>query len=278
MVRKRYKLEDHERAFNIFYESRTYQAVADAMQIDYTTVLRWAKAEYECPIPGCAFHNWDALVAEKDVAVTARLQLYEAGNFNPIAHDQAIRSAVAGVPLPPKPKTEAERQALITENRRQVIENLVRSDFERLAQWEMLWSKVMYQTTGQVLDFNVLVDMEGKPLSEEDLRKLLGRGVKVSTMEGAIRALAEIQNQIERLKDKIGIHKKLGTEEIGTGQDKQKDDDSPKLTIEDMRNFHQLLTNTPPEQRNLLVKLMRSENLAMQALNESGSSGVPETA
>jgi hypothetical protein len=279
MPRKHYTKDDHERAFQLYFEHRTYQKVADEMGIDYGTVLRWAKEDFDCTHPGCNYHGWDKLIEEKDRAIEARLKLYDEIDLDPVHHDQAVRGVVTQPDLTGD-LTEQEKRRRIAEadRRHKVIESLVRSDLERLAQWEWLWSKIMFHATGMVLDYNAIVGVDGSPMSEEEVRKLLGRGLKTTTMEGAVRALKEVQSQIEILKEKIGLQKKVGNEDIGTGQ--TTDDSRPEMTIEDMRNFKELLENTPPEKRALLVKLFKADERALQVLSHGGqgSTGVHEAA
>ena len=168
--------------------------------------------------------------------------------------------------------SQAERQDAIdkAEKRRKVVESLVRSDFERLAQWELIWSKLIFQITGQVLDFSALVDVSGNQLSEEELRKVLGLGLKLTTMESGVKALQNCQRNIEDLKEKIGLRKKTGTEQIGTGQSLGGTTSRPEMTLEDLRNFREILENTPPEKRSSLAKMLRSEDNAIQILSPAG--------
>lgn len=279
MPRKNYSKEDHQQAWDLFFEHRTYQKVADVMGLDYGTVTRWASSDYKCPHPGCQYHDWDRLLEEKDLAVTARLKLYEEGNLNPIDHDQAIRAAVEShvpAPQPGLSDEENRKRQLEIDRRRRILETLVRSDFERLAQWELIWSKIIFQLTGQVLDFKVLVDSDGNPLNDEEVRKVLGRGLKASTLEGAVRSLKEVQEQVDKLKDRIGLHKKMGNEDIGP---QSQSEDAPELTIEDLRHFQELLTNTHPEKRAVLVKMFKADQRMLQALSDGqGSTGVSKTA
>jgi len=87
--------------------------------------------------------------------------------------------------------------------------------------------------------------------------------LKLTNLEGAIRALKEIQEQVDKLKERIGVQKKVGNEDLGTQQSTQ----GPTLTIEDMRHFKELLSNTPPEQRAVLIKMYRADDAAISALS-----------
>lgn len=277
MGRKYYSKEQHEEAWLIYYEKRTYQSVSDAMGLDYGTVQRWAKEDFACPHHGCSYHNWDQMIEEKDLAVEAKLRLYEDGNVNPIAHEQAIEQAMNMPNVADASEAERRKRLAEVERRRKVIESLVRSDFERLAQWELIWSKAIFQITGQVLDYDALVDMEGNPLAEEEVRKLLSRGLKLTSLEGGVRALKEIQGMIEDLKEKLNLQKKLGNEDIGTGQDRK--EERPAATIEDLRHFKSIWENTPEEQRHVLVKMFKADERALEALGHGqGSSGVSPAA
>jgi len=280
MGNRSYTAEHHKRAFDIYYETRTYRRVTDELSLDYGTIVRWASAEYRCRF-NCPYHNWEALLAEKERAVKAKIRLYEEHEFNPILHDEAVRGAVPATVPDDGTVAERHRAEELTAQRRNIVDKLVRSDVERLAQWEMLWSKAMYHATGQVLDFEALVDPEGNPLSEDDLKTLYKQGLKFGSLDAGIRCLTAIQDQIEKVKDRIGLRRKLGGEDE---EQTKNGHDRPRLTLDDMRRFRDLLENTPPEQQALLMKLMRADDRAFQLLdqqgqvvNGQGSSTVPPT-
>lgn len=261
MGNKKYTEKDHERAWEIYFEHRTYQSVADQMGVDYATVTRWSKDDYKCKYAGCAWHGWDRMIEERDMVVTARLNLYEEGNLNPAAHDNALREAILSGPahrdLASVSEEERRRRLIEVDRRKKILETLVRSDFERLAQWELIWSKIIFQLTGQVLDVKVLVDSEGDPLDEEEIRKILGRGLKSTTLEGAVRSLKEVQDQVDKLKERLGVQKKVANEDIGPQTEAS--DEHAELTIEDMRQFKDLLDNTPPDKKELLIRMFKAD-------------------
>jgi hypothetical protein len=276
MPRKVYTAEHHEQAFYLYQEYHTFSAVAEVLNMDLTTISRWSRDSYDCAYPGCVWHGWDRLVEEKDRAVESQLQLYDKGILSPTAHDQAIREAV-DPDAAQLSMVEARKLQLEVDRRRRVMEKLVRSDFERLSQWEFIWSKVIFHVTGEVLDFESLVGKDGDCLSVEDMREHLSRGLKLTTLEAGIRALKDIQKQIEYLKEKIGVQKKFGDEEIGTEQT-EPTEERPQLSMEDIRNFQELLRNTPPEQQAVLIKMVQADENALRLLsNEQGDSGVSES-
>ncbi len=68
--------------------------------------------------------------------------LLNQGNADPVAHDQAIRRAITDVSAP----------------RLKVLDTLMRSDLERVGQLELIWSKVIFDMTGQVTDWRTFRD------------------------------------------------------------------------------------------------------------------------
>lgn len=278
MPRKTYTPEHHEQAFYLYQEYGTFSAVAETLDMDIATISRWSRDSYDCSYPGCVWHGWDRLIEEKDRAVESRLQLYDQGILSPTAHDQAVREAVdpdaAHLSM-----VEARKLQLEVDRRRRVMENLVRSDFERLSQWEFIWSKVIFHVTGEVLDFESLVNKDGDSLSMEDMREHLGRGLKISSLEAGIRSLKDIQKQIEYLKEKIGVQKTFRGEDIGTEQQIEQTEELPKLSVEDIRNFQEMLRNTSPEQQAVLIKMVQADEMAVRLLsNEQGDDGASESA
>lgn len=267
MARKNYSMDHHRQAWEIYFSMRTYQAVSDEMGVDYSTITRWAAEDYKCRHPGCQWHGWERLLSEQEAAVAARLQLYEDGNLNPVAHDDAIRRAISPESEPQVGLTvEENRQRMVEiERRKRVLETLVRSDFERLAHWEYVWSKVFYQVSGQVLDHKALVNADGLPLSDEQVKELFGKGLKLTSLESAVRAMSVIQDQVDKLKEKIGLHKKMTNDDIGT-EGEMSESTTPDLTIEDMRLFRDMLENTPPEKRDLLMRMFKADQMVLQGV------------
>jgi hypothetical protein len=266
MANKSYNAEDHQKAFEIYYETRTYQRVVDKLGIDFTTVQRWADEKFKCRF-NCPWHGWDKLIAEKDMATSARLKLYEDGNLSPVAHDQAVRGAVDGAPVPAV-QSASPGELVRAEKRRQIIDRLVRSDVERLAQWELLWSKTIFHATGQVLDFEALVDANGNLLPEAELKKVFSGGVKIQNLESGVRCLAAIQAEIDKIKERLNLQKRTGIEQVN-GQDRP--ESQKPLTIEDMRAFQAALAATPPEHQAVLVRMLKADERALQLLDDKGA-------
>lgn len=244
MARVIYGSEHHKQAFEIWREARTFTRVGEMMDIGLDTVRAWSKADFNC-LQGCQWHNWEKLVADEALALSRRMQLYEEGNVDPIAHNVATQDVMRS----------DERNPKLQKARREVMDKLVRSDLERAAQWELLWSKVYFQVTGICLDHRTVI-VEGKDVQTGEL---YAQGLKVTNMEGGIRALFTVQSQIDKLKERMGVYKsdvkKDEDEKVG-----EKDFDVETLSIEEVRKFQQLVENTPPDQLELLKRMLKREN------------------
>ncbi len=241
MARVIYTQEHHRQAYEIWRESRTYTRVAEILEIGHDTARDWAKADFNCRY-GCQWHNWEALAAAEAEAVQRRMQLYEEGNVDPIAHGVATKDVMRA----------DERNPSLQKARRDVMDKLVRSDLERAAQWELLWGKVYYQVTGICLDHRTVI-ADGSNVTTEELYR---QGLKVTNMEGGIRALFSVQSQIDKLKERMGVYKS----DVKKDEEKEPDLNIETLSIEDARKFQALVENTPPEQLELLKRMMRQDD------------------
>lgn len=244
MARVIYGSEHHKQAFEIWREARTFTRVGEMMDIGLDTVRAWSKADFNC-LQGCQWHNWEKLVADEALALSRRMQLYEEGNVDPIAHNVATQDVMRS----------DERNPKLQKARREVMDKLVRSDLERAAQWELLWSKVYFQVTGICLDHRTVI-VEGKDVQTGEL---YAQGLKVTNMEGGIRALFTVQSQIDKLKERMGVYKS-DVKKDEEDKSAEKDFDVETLSIEEVRKFQQLVENTPPDQLELLKRMLRREN------------------
>lgn len=244
MARVIYGSDHHKQAFEIWREARTFTRVGEIMDIGLDTVRAWSKADFNC-LQGCQWHNWEKLVADEALALSRRMQLYEEGNVDPIAHNVATQDVMRS----------DERNPKLQKARREVMDKLVRSDLERAAQWELLWSKVYFQVTGICLDHRTVI-VEGKDVQTGEL---YAQGLKVTNMEGGIRALFTVQSQIDKLKERMGVYKS-DVKKDEEDKSAEKDFDVETLSIEEVRKFQQLVENTPPDQLELLKRMLRREN------------------
>lgn len=250
MGQTHYSQADHKKAFDIYSETKSYARVVQHFGCTYGTARNWSKGDYKCKFPGCPWHDWDRLMAARDRALTAKLDLYAQVNLHPEAHDRAIRDAVG----------KCDDDVGLTADRREIVQGLVRGDLERLAHFEYLWTKVMYHVSGVALDMHALIGPDGEPLEGDDLKVVMDRGLKFSNMGQGITALIALNDVIDAKKEKLGIQRPT--------QSAIEQTEAPKLTVEETRKFLQLLGNTPPEEQQLLLKIMRADAAALQTLRD----------
>lgn len=151
----------------------------------YDSGRRWQKQDFACS-DGCAWHGWDRLEAEKNAAHQIQIQLVEEGNFDPVAHDQAIRKVLAG--------------GANSESRAAVIKRTVRSDLERASHWEFLYAKAFYKATGQVIEWNTF---QGGNLTPEQLDKMQGVmtvGLSPTSFEQCVKVMKMAEDQINLIR------------------------------------------------------------------------------
>lgn len=230
-----YTQEHHQVAFDAWYEYRSWTRVAAAIgpKCTYTTPKRWATAEYSCPF-NCPWHNWDALVRERDRAMNERVKLLQNGNFDILDHEKAMKTAIADMR-----DTGDEIQ-----NADPVLLSL-RTDMERLSHWEYLYGKVFYDATGIPITY-------GKIVEEVAVIKYQG-GLRSTSLEGAIKMLAVIQDRIDGLK---GSSKR---------EEEVVEKEAKKLSIEDLRKMRSL----PPSKLQEMAALKK--NLADGTRSNTGA-------
>lgn len=256
MANVTYTSEHHEQAYRIYWDTRNYSRVSEKLDIGMDTARNWSKADFPCRF-GCQWHNWEKLIIEQQEALTSRVKLFEAGNLDPIAHEACIDGVVK---FDPKNRTSVEK-------RREAMSKLVRSDLERAAHWELLYEAVYFQLTGIVLD-NSMIVAEG---SAKTRRTVYESARKINSFEAGIKALKTAQDQIDGLKTRLGIYASK--------------DDEPKqeiaeqkvesLTIEEARHLQDLMEHTPPEQLELIRKLMNADKKAVDAALAPAAPVVP---
>lgn len=255
MPNVKYDAAMHQKAFEIWVETKTYASVQSELQLDFGTVKAWSGV-WACPF-ACPYHNWEQLDAERAKALSSQLTLYSEGIIDPIAHDKAIRDAmdIAGSMDPNVSLDEnAAPGDTFLEKRTNIVKNLVRSDIERITHWELLYSKAFFQLTGVRIDYRTLM-RNGEPLSPEQFSaEFLEKGMKLRSFESGIKALATIQEKIEELKRNLGVYgQKTPQEQI---EDLTNSDNTKRaMNIEDIRKMQALIANTSPEQLEALKLL-----------------------
>ena len=190
----------------------------------YDTSRRWEKQDFNC-VEGCAWHGWERLEAEKNAAHQAQEILIQDGNFDPVAHDQAIRKVLQG--------------GANVESRAAVIKRTVRSDLERASQWEFIYAKAFYKATGQVIEWHTF---QGGALTQDVIDKMQGImtiGLSPTSFEQCVKIMRISEEQIQLLRGRPQVVLE------------EEEDDKP-MTAEELRAHRALLLArnarpTPPK-------------------------------
>lgn len=182
-----YTAEDHKTAFNIWCDSRNLTEVSRHFECDWGTPKRWMQRDYPCAF-NCPWHGWTELLEEKDRCHSAKLILLNKGIVDPVAHDQALREAIAN---PDSPRIEA-------------VDALVRSDLERVGVLELVWSKIVYDMTGQITDWKHFrgAGPTGATADEEmetKLKEVLRGGLHVTSLKDGVNMLKTLRSEIEAI-------------------------------------------------------------------------------
>lgn len=213
--------EDHKKAYQVWLRTRNMAEVARACGVTHTTVYEWRSGTFRCQF-NCVYHNWDKFEAEKKAAQNARLELLEKGVHDPVEHEIAMRQAITTAKTDGK-SVYKDGPAMAA----------LRADDERLAQWEFIWAKLFFQATGVPVDPALLHDPEQMAKIDE----VYGKGLKSKNLDDAIKSLATVQDQIDKLS---GAARKRADE-----AEKTKNPTLPLLTaakIEELRALKQAQT------------------------------------
>jgi hypothetical protein len=194
MAIPQHSAETHKAAFDLYYDLRSMHAVAKQLDIDPHTLRRWSRGEVACT---CPYHNWEALIVEREAALTKRLELLDEGVVDPLAHEQAILDLEPSRILP----TESQKAAI-----RPASKVTDRDDRERLSQFEFIYAKLFYHITGCVIDHGTLLDLTGQTFTLEQAQQYFhNRGLEPKNLESCIKALLQITEAISELQEKLGI-------------------------------------------------------------------------
>jgi len=259
--KSQYTIADHKKAFDLFYELRAYQTVAKEMGIDTHTIRRWSTLEAKC---SCPWHNWDALIEEKQAALNARLNLIEQGEYDPIAHEQALMNVDTRIEIPEKRKEQLRSSDKV----------MVRSELERMTQLEYLWSKLFYEATGIITDHSILVDSSGDTLSDKLKEEYFAKGLSARNLEGCVKCLKDIAGQIDDIKKALGIHKRTIATETendpsGNGKVQLKSEEQKELTMDELRHLQQVLRNSDPEKMRAMVTALKADEEVNDTIKET---------
>lgn len=233
---KTYTMADHEKAFQVFAETRVYQSVADRLEIAYPTAHSWSREDYRCPL-GCPWHGWQKLLQAKDQLLATKYALVKQGITDPVEQEVAMAKALDNQGIE-GPAREAVRIAAIDEQ-------------SRIDQWEYLRNKVFFNATGIALDFReIIIKLKKQPsLTKIDSAQYYKDGLNAKDLESAIRILKECEDRVDMYRGRV--NKKAGSEEDDEEEKK------PKLDIAQLRQLSsslgglvQELPSKEPEKEN----------------------------
>lgn len=253
-MNRRYTTEDHRKAFEAWLATDNWQHAARTLGTGASLVLTvkaWARDDFQCH-DGCPWHGWKKLRRDRENAFGEQIAPILEQKDNAVA--AAIESKVALAPRKEEPLA----------NRREVIASLIKSDLERIIDFEIIYNKALYHATGIARPLPGTVP--GEEVSEEALSKMYrAHGVlKVPTFESAVRTLVEAHKQIKELMESSGLKKKHGS-----GMAEQAAEaavpDIGELDIEVLRAFKHRYEQTPPEKRAALAAMLRSEEEILDA-------------
>lgn len=227
---KNYTAEDHKIGFNIWCDSRNLTEVSRYFQCDWGTPKRWMQSDYPCAF-NCPWHGWVALIDEKDRAHTAKLILLNKGIVDPASHAQALREAIAN---PQAPRVDA-------------VDSLVRSDLERVGQLEFIWSKCVYDMTGQVTDWRHFRGSgPGGAMTDDDLetqlKEVLCGGLHVTSLKDGVSMLKTLRAEIEAI---------IGNARVSASKTTTVEED--QSSREDLRLLKRAIKTMSPEELKALT-------------------------
>jgi hypothetical protein len=232
----RYAREHHERAFDIYYKTRSKKQVAREMKITAATVASWATPEFKCSF-GCQWHGWDRLAKQREAAIKARMREISRGNINPLNEQKVMEHAIAAV--------EDGTDPIVLQNTFPPIMDLVRDDFHRIQDWETIYAKAFYDATGISLTYAQIIGGVVEKTQEEDLWKA---GKHASNFESAVRIMAHAQNQIDKIRGIQDSEERKEAELVQDGKTKK------VYTLQHLRNLKKIAETASPEEVAELLK------------------------
>lgn len=234
MPRNKYNADHHRAAFEAYYKRRNFVDASEAAGCNYGTVIRWASVDFQCEA-FCPWHDWDKLIRERDSVLSGQIELIEAGNYDPLAHDEAIRSGLSSL----RPGVK------------QTLLGMIRSDVERIAQLEYLWSKYYYDVTGQALTYSAH--------KEKTLEVEFKKGLRAETAKEGMAILTGLLDQIEKLKVRAGLVDSEGRDKSNNAIIQDENKPPPPMSLSDLRETMSRLENTNPEELAAMTSMLKKE-------------------
>lgn len=241
--RRDYTIADHKRAYEIWRQSGNMRHTSRTMGVNWHLVNRWSQSDYRCKW-SCPWHNWEEL-RKRDM-----LRMDKIANTN----DAMIwKSNDDGVL-----KTPAD------------VEDLIRSDKERLLHLELLYNKLFFIATEILLDCPALKNASGK-MTPQELRELFARGAQTRSLDVATKTLLNLIQEMDRLKEQAGLKRKQG-------RNGEAEKAIPKLPIEELRKLQSGLAKMDESERNAFAKLWHNDIDILQSVPQDADTKVNKKA
>lgn len=184
-----YTREHHQKAWEIWYETRNLSETCRRMNISQQTGIRWKDKGFNCAF-NCPYHDYDGLAHDVAKANQARLELVNKGETDPVAIDSAMRAH-----LTHGGKRDDNSDMLMDAPAMDIIRknDLVVGDFE------FLYRKIYYLATGQTLTpTHAIITANGDAIDINwagEYEKGIG---KINSIDKAIESLIHLRNEIEK--------------------------------------------------------------------------------
>lgn len=240
---RQYTMSDHKRAYEIWRQTGNMRYTSRTMGFSWHLVNRWSQSDYRCRF-SCPWHGWEEL-RKQDM-----LRMDTVDNAN----DSMLWKPNTGEPL----KTHVD------------IEDLIRSDKERLLHLELLYNKVFFIATEIMLDCPSMKNASGR-MTQQELRELFARGAQTRSLDVATKTLLSLIQEMDRLKEQAGLKRKQG-------RNGEAEKAIPKLPIEELRKLQSGLAKMDESERSAFAKLWHNDIDILQSVSLDGDTKVNKKA
>lgn len=199
-----YTAEHHKKAYELWLETKNASKVARTLGIAPMTLYRWRDVDFHCDWH-CPYHDWATLDNATARAQAARNALMDAGVNDPVKLELAMREQVE------RSGQTIDKIGHEAKHGDYPSMELIRRKDAVIGDWEYLYRKAYWLATGVVLAPDQVVLT---PEQEKEQGELYARGIKFKDMEGAIKSLALIRQEIAALHSSGDT--KVSLEEITT--------------------------------------------------------------
>lgn len=207
---RHYTSDDHKAAFEAYMEIPTWVHVSRVVDIAPNKAAWWGSPSFKCK-EGCPYHNYPALLREREVAVNENILILERGEGTESSSRAIVKRIV-----------DENHNTNYVSGLIETLNKIVRSDLDRIAHWEYIYGMVFSQLTGLELSYDLITDRDGR--LKADSRDYI-KGMRIDKAEKCIYLLSHIQEQIEKLRCRVA------PDTTGVANESQE----PRLKIEDLR-------------------------------------------